>query len=106
MTRNEVIDMLKRCLNKSSVFVYDPGSPDFKNGSRYLIDNDRFLAALEEERQEDEEKNWCSVCHEPAKKIMGTCVCIPSHGFWHIECDPHREKENTLGIPGAIKNNK
>lgn len=26
---------------------------------------------------------------------MGTCLCFPSHGSWHLGCDPHKpEVEN------------
>src|SRR3990167_3201940 len=35
------------------------------------------------------EKENCSVCGKPSTKIMGTCLCLPTHGSWHIECDPH-----------------
>src|SRR3990167_2971171 len=31
----------------------------------------------------------CSVCDNPATETMGTCACLPSHGSWHLECDPH-----------------
>jgi len=37
----------------------------------------------------------CSVCGKPSVRVMGTCVCLPSHGSWHLECNPHTETVNT-----------
>ena len=35
------------------------------------------------------EDDTCSVCHKPLGKVRGTCACYPSHGSWHLTCDPH-----------------
>lgn len=33
----------------------------------------------------------CSVCNLPIEGISGTCFCMPSHGEWHLTCDPHKD---------------
>jgi len=47
----------------------------------------------------------CSVCHHLINQDapMGSCLCLPSHGEWHLACDPHRRPPREELIDRAIR---
>ena len=49
-----------------------------------------------------EHNQICSVCKKPATETMGTCLCLPSHGEWHLGCDPHN-RDDELSVESLIK---
>jgi hypothetical protein len=34
----------------------------------------------------------CSVCGDKIEDVAGTCLCHPSHGSYHLACDPHKKE--------------
>src|SRR3990167_10938171 len=40
----------------------------------------------------------CFVCCKPLTKLVGSCLCFPPCGDYHIECSPHK-KEQEAPIP-------
>jgi hypothetical protein len=57
MTKSETIDMLKRCVEKSGLFVND--WPKNNQRTPKFIDAGLFLAALEEERVREHMQKKC-----------------------------------------------
>lgn len=46
--------------------------------------------ACSPEPEPEPEPLTCGVCNKPIKdRAVGTCLCLPSHGSWHLTCDPH-----------------
>jgi hypothetical protein len=46
--------------------------------------------------------NACSICKEPLDAVSGTCACFPSHGEYHLTCDPHKKKDVIFGLVSYI----